>query len=149
MNFAFRVAVKRWLLQLAHVSEELRDGRLAASPCAVNRREIGLGAGLAGKGERSVDGGRERRARAVLPRPGKAVGPANESVSLPVGIGHWAQAPREVRAEEMAKLLASFRRETLRVHVFEPIAAEKDLDQRHAERAEHVTPGIRRARITD
>src|SRR5207302_8537703 len=99
MNFAFRTAVKRWLLQLGHVSEELRDGRLAALPCAVNRREIRLGAGLAGKGERSVDGGRERRARTVLPRPGEAVGAANESVSLPVGIGHRRQAPREVGAE--------------------------------------------------
>src|SRR3954462_804890 len=113
MNFAFRAAVKRWLLQLGHVSEELRDGRLTALPRAVNRREIRVGAGLAGKGERSVDCGGERaggagarRAHTMLPRPGEAVGPANERVSLPVGIGDGAQAPREVGAQEMTELFA-------------------------------------------
>src|SRR4051794_35343430 len=122
MNFAFRLAVKRWLLQLGHVSEELRDGGLAALPCAVDGREITVGAGLAGKGERSIDGGRERRARMVLPRPGEAVGPADESVSLPVGIRDGAQASREIHAQKMTELLASFRHETVRVHAFEPIA---------------------------
>src|SRR3954452_24469355 len=146
MNFAFRAAVKRWLLQLGHVSEELRDGRLTALPRAVNRREIRVGAGLAGKGERSVDCGGERRARTMLPRPGEAVGPANESVSLPVGIGDGAQAPREVGAQEMTELFASLRGETVRLHAVEPIAAEKALDDRHAERAEHVTAGIGRTR---
>src|SRR5437588_2791869 len=100
MNFASRTAVKRQLWQLGHVSEQLGDRRLPALPCPVNGREVGAGAGLAGKGDGPLNGAGEGRARTVLSRPREAVGPADETMMLPVGIRRRMQAAREVGAQE-------------------------------------------------